>query len=86
MTQATPIQSENRSRENRFIPSYVFMFAVPAVTAPYLAIMLRDMGYSPIWVGILLGVFSGAGIVGPFAFGYWADRTGNYRHALVASV
>jgi len=86
MTQTTPVQSESRSRENRFIPSYVFMFAVPAVTAPYLAIMLRDMGYSPIWVGILLGVFSGAGIVGPFAFGYWADRTGNYRHALVASV
>jgi len=89
MAQATrgdTTQGEGRSRENRFIPSYVFMFAAPAVTAPYLAILLWDLGYSPIWVGILLGVFSGAGIVGPFAFGYWADRTGNYRHGLVVSI
>ena len=50
-----------------------------------MAILLRDLGYSPIWVGILLSVMTSAGIVGPFAFGYWADKTGNYRHALVAS-
>ena len=68
-----------------FIPSYVFLFGVPAVSGPYLAILLRDLGYSPIWVGILLGVFAGAGIVGPFAFGYWADKVENYRHALVVS-
>ncbi|MCL2191846.1 MAG: MFS transporter [Treponema sp.] len=86
MTPSQVDQKESRSRENRFIPSYVFMFAAPAVTAPYLAILLRDLGYSPIWVGILLGVFSGAGIVGPFAFGFWADRTRNYRHGLITSV
>ncbi|MCL2599916.1 MAG: MFS transporter [Treponema sp.] len=77
---------ESRGRERTFIPSYAVLFAVPAVSAPYLAIMIRDLGYSPIWVGILLGVFSGAGIVGPFAFGYWADKTGNYRNALVVAI
>jgi len=72
-------------KESRFIPSYIFLFAAPAVTAPYLPILLRDLGYSAFWVGILLGGFAGAGIVGPFAFGYWADKVGNYRRALVAS-
>ena len=76
---------ESRFKGSTFVPSYVFLFAVPAVSAPYLAILLRDLGYSPIWVGILLGVFAGAGIVGPFAFGYWADRVGNYRYALIVS-
>jgi len=79
------MKNENRSRENRFIPSYVFMFAIPAVSAPYLAILLRDLGYSPIWVGMLLSIFAGAGIVGPFALGFWADRIGNYRHALIVA-
>jgi len=72
-------------RESRFVPSYIFLFAVPAVSAPYLAILLRDLGYSPIWVGMLLGIFSGAGILGPFAFGFWADKAGNYRRALIVS-
>ena len=61
------------------------MFAIPAVSAPYLAILLRDLGYSPIWVGMLLSIFAGAGIVGPFALGFWADRIGNYRHALIVA-
>jgi len=77
--------NESRFKGSTFVPSYIFLFAVPAVSGPYLAILLRDLGYSPIWVGILLGVFAGAGIVGPFAFGYWADKVENYRHALVIS-
>ena len=77
---------KSRLRENGFIPSYAFLFAVPAVSGPYLAILIRDLGYSPMWVGILLGVSAGAGIVGPFVFGFWADKTGNYRNALVVSL
>jgi len=50
-----------------------------------MAILLRDLGYSPIWVGLLLGISAGVGIAGPFAFGYWADKTGSYRRALVVS-
>ena len=71
--------------ENRFIPPYIFSFVVYAAVTPYLAILVRDLGYSPFWVGILLGFFEGAGIAGPFVLGYWADKTGNYRSALAAS-
>jgi len=85
MTQHAAQHTDAPQKESRFIPSYIFLFAVPAVSTPYLAILLRDLGYSPVWVGMLLGIFSGAGIVGPFAFGYWADKVGNYRRALVVS-
>lgn len=52
---------------------------------PYLSILVRGLGYSPFWVGILLGVFEGAGVAGPFVFGYLTDRTGNYRMALITA-
>jgi PPP family 3-phenylpropionic acid transporter len=34
-------------------------------------------------VGILLGVFEGAGIAGPFLFGYFADKWGRYKPGLI---
>ena len=70
---------------SRFIPLYVFSFILYAVVTPYLSIFVRTLGYSPVWVGILLGIFEGTAIGGPFVFGYWADKTGNYRHALIVS-
>jgi PPP family 3-phenylpropionic acid transporter len=73
------------SKENKFIPLYMFSSAVLAVIAPYLSILLRDLGYSPVWVGILLGINSGAGIAGPIVFGYLADKTGNYRPVLITA-
>jgi len=69
----------------RFIPSYAVSFIAFAVVTPYLSILVRALGYSPVWVGILLGIFEGTAIAGPFVFGYWADKTGNYRNALVVS-
>ena len=69
----------------RFIPSFISTAVVTAVIAPYLSIMIRGLGYSPLWVGILLGVYEGAAIAGPMLAGYWADKTGNYRPALVVS-
>jgi MFS transporter, PPP family, 3-phenylpropionic acid transporter len=71
--------------ERRFIPSYALSFTAFAVITPYLSIMVRDLGYSPVWVGILLGVFEGSAIAGPFVFGYWADKTGNFRPAIIIS-
>jgi len=68
-----------------FIPSYALTFTVFAVVTPYLAIMVRDLGYSPFWVGILLGIFEGSAIAGPFLFGYWADKAGNYRTPIFVS-
>jgi len=69
----------------RFIPSYALAFAVFAVITPYLSIMVRDLGYSHFLVGILLGIFEGAAIAGPFVFGFWADKTCNYRPAIIVS-
>jgi len=73
------------SIENRFIPSFIVTSTINAVIAPYLSIMIRDLGYSPLWVGILLGIYEGSAIIGPLLCGYWADRTGNYRTALAVS-
>ncbi|MDR0290703.1 MAG: MFS transporter, partial [Treponema sp.] len=73
------------SKERRFIPSFVLSSLVIGITAPYLSILLRDLGYSPVWVGILLGINSGSGIAGPIVMGYLADKTGNYRPMLLAS-
>jgi MFS transporter, PPP family, 3-phenylpropionic acid transporter len=68
-----------------FIPTYVMTFTVFAVITPYLAIMVRGLGYSPILVGILLGIFEGSAIAGPFLFGYWADKIGNFRFPIIVS-
>jgi len=73
------------STENRFVPAYISTSTVNAVLAPYLSIMIRGLGYGPLWVGILLGIYEGAAMAGPLLCGYWADRTGNYRGALVVS-
>jgi PPP family 3-phenylpropionic acid transporter len=67
------------------IPSYALTFTAFAVITPYLSIMVRGLGYSPVWVGILLGIFEGSAIAGPFLFGYWADKTGNFRFPLIIS-
>jgi len=73
------------SIERRFIPSFISTSTVTAVIAPYLSIMLRALGYSPVWVGILLGIYEGAAMAGPLLTGYWADKTGNYRPALLTA-
>jgi PPP family 3-phenylpropionic acid transporter len=70
----------------KFIPSFIFSNFFLAIIAPYLVILLRDVGYNPLWVGILAGLFfEAAGVVGPFVLGHWADRSGNYRHVLLLS-
>ncbi|MDR0878847.1 MAG: MFS transporter [Treponema sp.] len=58
-------------------------FIMYGVVTPYLPIMVRSLGYSPSTVGILLGVFEGAGIAGPFLFGFFADRWGQYKPGLI---
>jgi PPP family 3-phenylpropionic acid transporter len=69
----------------KFIPSFIFSNFFLAITAPYLIILLRDIGYSPFHIGILLGLCETAGIIAPFALGYGADKTGNYRPVLILS-
>jgi PPP family 3-phenylpropionic acid transporter len=38
-----------------------------------------------LYVGVLLGIFEGAGIAGPFAFGYFADKTRSYKSGIIIS-
>jgi PPP family 3-phenylpropionic acid transporter len=65
----------------------VGFFCIYAVSSlqPYLSLMLRFKGLSPSQTGIVLGVFEAAGIVGPFIFGYFADRWGRYKPGLIAA-
>jgi PPP family 3-phenylpropionic acid transporter len=67
------------------IPAYVFSYFAFAAITPYLPLLVRDLGYSPLFVGLLLGIFEGAGIAGPFAFGYFADTNGKYRLPIIIS-
>jgi PPP family 3-phenylpropionic acid transporter len=68
-----------------FILVYIVTYFSFASVTPYLSLLVRGLGYSPKVVGILLGIFEGAGIAGPFLFGYFADRTGRYKPGLLIS-
>lgn len=68
---------------NKFIPSFISSNIVLAATLPYLVVLVRSLGYNSFLVGILMGIFEIAGVAGPFIFGYWADKTGNYRPSLI---
>ncbi|GHT82294.1 MFS transporter [Spirochaetia bacterium] len=61
---------------------FFFTFICYGPTA-YISVMVRGLGYSPSTVGILLGIFEGAGIAGPFLFGYFADKWGRYKPGLI---
>ncbi|MDR1617992.1 MAG: MFS transporter [Treponema sp.] len=69
----------------RFIPVFITVFMIFATVSPYISLLVRGLGYRPALVGVLLGVFEGAGIAGPFFFGYFADRTGRYRLCLIVT-
>jgi PPP family 3-phenylpropionic acid transporter len=62
---------------------FFFFYLVFAVISPFISILFRDLGYSPAMIGVLLGLFEGAGIVGPFIFGHFADKIGRYKPGLL---
>lgn len=61
---------------------FFFAFTVYGVASPYLSVLVRDLGYAPSQVGLLLGLFEIAGIVGPFFIGRFSDSLGRYRPGL----
>ncbi|MDR2160460.1 MAG: MFS transporter [Treponema sp.] len=69
----------------RFIPVFITVYMVFAAVNPYISLLVRGLGYRPALVGVLLGIFEGAGIAGPFIFGFFADRTGRYRLCLIVT-
>jgi PPP family 3-phenylpropionic acid transporter len=62
---------------------FFLTYIVYAVITPYLPLLLRGLGYSPSLVGLLLGLYEGAGIAGPFIFGHFADKMGRYKPGLM---
>jgi PPP family 3-phenylpropionic acid transporter len=65
------------------IPSYITLFFVYGIVPPYLPILVSGLGYNTSLVGVLLAIFEGAGICGPFIFGHAADKSGKYKGKII---
>lgn len=65
--------------------TFAASFVVFAVSAPYLPLLIRALGYGPLMLGLLMGAFEIAGIAGPFILGWVSDRYGRFRPALALS-
>ncbi len=65
--------------------SFFFVYSIIAVVGPFLQVLLRNSGYSYEAVGVLLGIFEVAGIVGPLVVGRIVDRTGRLKDTVLAS-
>lgn len=59
--------------------NYFFLFAAFAAVVPYLQLFFSAQGFQPSEVGLLLGFFQVAGMLGPLVVGHLADRTGRFR-------
>jgi PPP family 3-phenylpropionic acid transporter len=68
------------------IPAFMAIYMVIGVISPYLSVLVRGLGYSASTVGLLLGIFEAAGIVGPFVLGRLVDRWGRYKPGLLICV
>jgi PPP family 3-phenylpropionic acid transporter len=66
--------------------NYFFLFAAFAAVVPYLQLFFASQGFRPSEVGLLLGFFQVAGMVGPLVVGHLADRTGRFRTIRGAAV
>jgi PPP family 3-phenylpropionic acid transporter len=66
-----------------FFLTFALTYTIYGPISPYLPILLRNLGYNPSMIGILLGVYEGAGIAGPFMFGYFADKWGLYKPSII---
>ncbi len=68
-----------------FGSAYFFFFAIYGIASPYLPIILRKIGYSPVYVGLLLGLFELMGIAGPIILARKADALGRFNPFLFGS-
>jgi PPP family 3-phenylpropionic acid transporter len=60
------------------------VFIAYATISPYIAILVRSMGFSQTVTGFFLGAAEISAIAAPFLFGAWADKRGNYRITFLA--
>ncbi|GHT49802.1 MFS transporter [Spirochaetia bacterium] len=59
------------------------LFLMYGAAGPYLSILLRSLGFSHSYVGILTALCEGAAILSPFVFGQFADRCGRYKPIII---
>jgi PPP family 3-phenylpropionic acid transporter len=55
------------------------VFITYATISPYIAILIRSLGFSQTATGLLLGVAEISAIAAPFFFGAWADKRSDYK-------
>jgi MFS family permease len=70
----------------RFALLYFLLFSNFAIISPYLQVFLHLQHLSAEFIGLLLGLFTLAGVAGSLILGNIADRRGLYRPLLAASV
>ncbi len=68
----------------RFGINYFLFFSSIAVVAPYLQVILRNKGFTAAEIGLFLGFYEIAGILGPLFVGWIAEKIGRYRLFLLA--
>ncbi len=62
---------------------YLGLFGAYAIISPFMQLFLKDLGFSPVRIGFLLGSFEVAGIIGPMIIGRIGDRTGHYKFLII---
>ncbi len=65
--------------------SFFFVYSIIAVMGPFLQVLLRNSGYSYEAVGVLLGIFEVAGIIGPLVVGRIVDKTGRLKDTVLSA-
>jgi PPP family 3-phenylpropionic acid transporter len=65
--------------------SFFFVYSIIAIVGPFLQVLLRNSGYSYEQVGVLLGIFEIAGIIGPLVVGRIVDKTGRLKDTVLAA-
>ncbi len=69
-----------------FFANYFLLFVSFGILTPYLQLFLKARGFSPSRIGLLLGIFELAGILGPILVSRLADSRTAYRALLAGSI
>jgi PPP family 3-phenylpropionic acid transporter len=69
-----------------FFANYFLLFVSYGILTPYLQLFLKARGFSPSRIGLLLGIFELAGIVGPILVSRLADSRTAYRALYAGSI
>jgi len=80
------MQALRRRVAAAFFANYFLLFVSFGILTPYLQLFLKARGFSPSRIGLLLGIFELAGIVGPILVSRLADSRTAYRALLAGSV